>query len=124
MLCATTPRRYLPAARRRGRYGLPVSVIALAIWASTPAALACPPHSGTPAVPTADLAIAAAREAWDSIYEKARWHSELSRESTARFEPYTAILTDGVWLVRGTIPPGYHGERSRPRGAKATAAFR
>ena len=28
---------------------------------------------------------------------------------TLTFEPYTATLKDGIWTVKGTIPPGYHG---------------
>ena len=45
-----------------------------------------------------------------SIHEKASWQSAYSKENTAKLEPYTARLNDGVWPIRGTIPPGYRGD--------------
>jgi len=60
-------------------------------------------------VNTPEAAIAAARRTWQELYEKGRWHAEFGPNAVARFEPYTASNHDGVWTVRGTIPPGYHG---------------
>jgi hypothetical protein len=54
--------------------------------------------------------IAQARGAWKSTYEKAPSLTIVSPEETSKFEPYTATLEDGVWIVRGTIPPGFHGD--------------
>ena len=61
-------------------------------------------------VETAKDAIAAAHRSWASVNEKASWQKVYSNESVAKFEPYTAILDGNVWHVRGTIPPGYHGQ--------------
>ena len=83
-------------------------VLAVALLA-TPALAGCPtPVSGSVKVPTAEEAIAKARDAWGSIYDKTG-HAIYSEESTAQFEPYTATLENGVWTVRGTIPAGYSG---------------
>jgi hypothetical protein len=73
-------------------------------------AFACPPASGQPAITTAESAIAAARDAWKSISDKASWNSIYSKENTDKFEPYTAVLQGDVWIVRGTVPAGFHGE--------------
>lgn len=78
---------------------------------TTSVAVACPQStSSSSAVSTPEAAVEAAKQAWESINEKTNSYSILSRESTERFEPCTAALKDGVWLVQGTIPPGYHGE--------------
>ena len=61
-------------------------------------------------VTTPKAAVSKAREAWASIHEKGSLQSAYSRENTAKLEPYTATLKDGMWLVCGTIPPGYKGE--------------
>jgi hypothetical protein len=54
-------------------------------------------------------AVAIAKNSWSSVYDKT--HSPTySKAETARFEPYTATLKDGIWTVQGTIPPGYRGE--------------
>ncbi len=71
---------------------------------------ACTSASEGSAVTTPEEAISRARTAWDSIYEKSRWRVVYSKENTAKFEPYTATLEDGTWIVRGTVPRGYHGE--------------
>jgi hypothetical protein len=60
-------------------------------------------------VETPEAAIAAARQAWESIHDKASWNHIYSKASTRKFEPYTAVLQNGVWIVRGTNPPGYKG---------------
>jgi len=59
---------------------------------------------------TAQDAITAARKSWESVHEKASWQEVFSKESVAKFEPYTATLNGDVWYVRGTIPPGFHGQ--------------
>ena len=61
------------------------------------------------AVSTPEAAVAAAKDAWESISSKATWVETYKRASVAKFEPYTATLMDGVWYVVGTIPLGYHG---------------
>lgn len=74
-----------------------------------PIVFACSSASNDAPVASANAAIMSARQAWQSIYEKNR-SAAYSKESAAKFEPYTATLKDGVWHVRGTVPPGYHGE--------------
>lgn len=85
--------------------------IVLAFLCTLPLVFACSSASndGAP-VTSPEMAIAKAKEAWASIHDKASWQSAYSKENTAKLEPYTATLKDGVWLVRGTIPPGYKGE--------------
>jgi hypothetical protein len=60
-------------------------------------------------VKTPEAAIAAAKQAWGSIHDKASRSDIYSKESTRKFEPYTAVLKNGVWIVTGSIPPGYKG---------------
>ena len=64
---------------------------------------------GKNSVDSPDAAIAASRQAWRSISEKTS-QSSFSPASTARFEPYSATLEDGAWVVRGTAAAGYRGE--------------
>jgi len=72
-------------------------------------ASACAPsQSGDAPISTAEAAIAKAKDSWAGVYQKTH-DPTLSEESVKRFEPYTATLTDGVWTVRGTIPPDFHG---------------
>ena len=68
----------------------------------------CPVSSGTGSITTSTAAVTSARAAWQALYDKDR-NTDFSRESMARFEPYTATLKDGRWRVRGTVPPGFHG---------------
>jgi hypothetical protein len=99
----------------------------LSVLACTVCAVACtPPRNDRVVVPSSDprvacsqtegprssrdaaSAIAHAKGAFASVYEKT--HSdEASPAHLAKFEPYTAVLTDGVWHVQGTVPPGYFG---------------
>lgn len=82
-----------------------------AILGTLPIVFACSSASNDPApVTSADAAILSARQAWQSIYEKKGSSPVYSKESAAKFEPYTSTLKDGVWHVQGTVPPGYHGE--------------
>ena len=76
-----------------------VGLVAISVHAT-----ACEkPIAGKPfAVATPAAAIAAAKEAWKSIYSKAPQHSAFSPESIAQGEPYVATLEDGVWHVVGT----------------------
>jgi predicted small lipoprotein YifL len=64
--------------------------------------------SGDGPVLTPEAAITTAKQAWQSIHDK---HPlpQYDQKETSRFEPYTATLQDGVWTVKGTIPPEYHG---------------
>ena len=51
-------------------------------------------------VPTADVAIAIAVAVWGPIY---------GARTIAREEPYVAILQNGIWTVRGSLPRGAIG---------------
>jgi hypothetical protein len=53
------------------------------------------------AVSSAQAAIAAARQAWSSVYEKAHWHKSFSPRQVAAAEPFSASLKNGVWFVSG-----------------------
>ena len=64
--------------------------------------------SPPPPITTPEAAIAVAKAAWPTIYDKTHY-PVYSQEETRKFEPYTATLKDGVWIVKGTIPPGYRG---------------
>jgi hypothetical protein len=59
-------------------------------------------------ITTPQAAVAIARSSWSSVYDKTRAPT-YSKAETARFEPYTATLHDGIWTVKGTTPPGYRG---------------
>ena len=76
---------------------------------------ACGSSSSDRPVNTAEEAVTRAKAAWASIYEKASWHVAYSKENTAKFEPYTATLENGVWVVRGTVPRNYRGEMPEAR---------
>ncbi len=73
------------------------------------------PESSRQPVQTAEVAIAEARKSWIALHEKKRGSSLYSKESTDKFEPYTATLEGDVWVVRGTIPDGFHGETLETR---------
>ena len=74
-------------------------------------AISCPLQSdGAGVVNTADSAVAIARKSWGSVQNKAGWNSIYDKASTDKFEPYMATLEGEVWVVRGTIPEGFHGE--------------
>jgi hypothetical protein len=73
--------------------------------------LAIPVVYASPAIRTATAAIRAARESWRSLDRDVNYKSPLySKKEIAKFEPYTATLVDDVWVVRGTIPPDFHGQ--------------
>lgn len=56
-------------------------------------------------------AIKAARLSWRSIDEKHNFKSPVySEKEIAKFEPYTATLVQGAWIVKGTIPANYRGD--------------
>jgi hypothetical protein len=97
----------------RGRHQiyLPAMMVLVGIVAASGNANACEnPIAGKHlAVATSAAAIAAAKEAWKSIYSKAPQHSAFSPESVAQGEPYAAILENGVWHVVGTVPKGTLG---------------
>lgn len=83
----------------------------LAMVAALPIVFGCSSASDEKVpVTTPEAAVQKAKEAWASIHDKASWQTAYSSESTAKFEPYTATLEDGVWMVRGTIPPNYQGD--------------
>jgi hypothetical protein len=79
-----------------------IAVISLALTASCQSAR-------QRSITTPQAAVAIAKSSWSSIYDKIR-SPAYSKADTARFEPYTATLKDGIWTVQGTIPPGYRGE--------------
>jgi len=57
-------------------------------------------------IPT--VAIAKAKGGWASVYSKTHY-ADFAPETVAKFEPYTATLRDGEWVVRGTVSTEYHG---------------
>ena len=69
-------------------------------------------------VETPEAAIAAAKDGFQSVNDKASWQSELSPENVARFEPYMATLRDRWWEVIGTRRAGYQGRIPRARVAR------
>lgn len=71
------------------------------------ASCSSPPNEGP--LDDEKVAIALAKLSWQRIYEKTR-SPAYSKESTGKFEPYTAELKDGLWTIRATIPEGYRGE--------------
>jgi len=82
----------------------------------TQAAISCPPQPGEAAVVnTADTAVAIAKKSWESVHDKTGWNSVYEKSSTDKFEPYAATLEGEVWIVRGTIPEGFHGETLETR---------
>ena len=90
---------------RRARVG--VAIVAGRFAAVGLISLAC--SAAPQPVETADEALSVARAAWESLREKNPSHGNVSEEYISKFEPYSAIYRDGVWIVRGTIPPGYRG---------------
>lgn len=68
----------------------------------------CSPPSHKAPVNDQASAVALAKEAWAGIYDKTR-SPAYSKENTEKFEPYTAVLKDGEWTVRATVPVGYRG---------------
>ena len=51
-------------------------------------------------VPNANTAVVIGVAVLEPIYGEAR---------VARDKPYTATLADGIWTIRGTLPPGMAG---------------
>jgi hypothetical protein len=51
-------------------------------------------------VPTANTAVAIGVAVLEPIY---------GEQNLARHKPYKATLADGIWTVRGTLPPGTAG---------------
>lgn len=78
-------------------------LLCLALLAS-----ACSSSKDGEAILTPEAAIAKAKISWVGVYEKTH-SATFSEETVRRFEPYTAVLADGVWTVRGTVPPDFHG---------------
>jgi len=61
-----------------------------------------PPQAVTSSV----AAVATAKAAWSSVHSKVPWEGRYSATNVARFEPYTARLSGGVWTVTGTVVDG------------------
>jgi hypothetical protein len=64
-------------------------------------AVVCPSTHSVTAVTSAEQAIVAAKAAWKSVHDKAHWHQVFAPPSVAASEPYSAVLTGGVWFVAG-----------------------
>ena len=67
------------------------------VWAADP------PHSYVPAqglVPTSETAIRIAVAIWEPIY---------GASNIERQKPYQTTLKDGIWYVRGSLPPNVAG---------------
>ena len=90
------------------RYALRILLI-FSAFVTLSAYTACSPQS-TP-VTSPEAAITAARMSWKSIDEKHNfWSPVYNEKETAKFEPYTATLIQGEWIVKGTIPANFRGE--------------
>ncbi|MCL2310165.1 MAG: YbbC/YhhH family protein [Proteobacteria bacterium] len=75
----------------------------LLFWWATSLLAQTSPHSFVPRdgfVPTADVAIRIAVAVWEPIY---------GEQNIARQKPFNATLTNGVWLVQGSLPQGWAG---------------
>jgi hypothetical protein len=55
-----------------------------------------------------EMALAMAHKAWAAVFSKTASET-YSADSVRRFEPYSATLDNGVWIVRGHVPDGFHG---------------
>jgi len=55
-----------------------------------------------------ERALAKANAAWAGLYSQ-RADDTFSPPHIRRFAPYTAVLENGVWIVRGTAPAEFHG---------------
>jgi hypothetical protein len=77
--------------------------------ASADPPVACPRMEGPRASKDAASAIARAKGAWSSTYQKRPNEKMFEPSNAAKLEPYTATLKDGVWHVEGTVRPEYHG---------------
>ncbi len=81
----------------------------------------------TPSTPvtTPEAAIIAARLSWKSIDAKHNFQSPVYNErEIAKFEPYTATLVQGEWIVKGTIPANFRGHTLETTVRNATELFR
>lgn len=77
-----------------------VPLAALSALALTQCAQSQPP------VRSSAAAVATAKAAWSSVHSKVPWEGRYSAANVARFEPYTASLSGGVWTVTGTVVEG------------------
>ena len=67
--------------------------------------IACARVEGPGSSRTPESAIAHAKGARASTYEKNRNGNFYSPANVGKFEPYSATLKDGVWHIQGTVPP-------------------
>jgi hypothetical protein len=72
-----------------------------------------------------ERALAKAHASWAALFA-ARADETFSTANIKRFAPYTATLENGVWVVRGTVPAGYHGRtpEARIRAADGVTTIR
>lgn len=84
-----------------------VAAIDNSVTAST--VMPCGPMDRETSVDTAAEAIVAAKRAWSAVYSKAGWHSNFGEATVATFEPYSALIKDGIWFVYGTVKDGRRG---------------
>jgi hypothetical protein len=71
--------------------------------------ISCTLSEGAQVLRNAEAAVAHAKGAFASTYEKNPSSYPYSPTNIAKFEPYTATLRNGVWHIDGTVPAGYHG---------------
>lgn len=71
--------------------------------------VACSRVEGARASKDAEAAINHAKAAWAAIHQKDPADTRSAPDYIAQFEPYSAVLKDGVWHVQGTTPPQFHG---------------
>jgi hypothetical protein len=80
-----------------------------AVVATSDPPVACPRIEGPRASKDAGTAIARAKGAWSSMYEKNPYNDMFNPSNAMNLEPYTATLKEGVWHIEGTVRPGFHG---------------
>jgi hypothetical protein len=93
------------------RPSLLITVLAAALGNAVAAntVMPCGPMDRETSVHNATEAITAAKRAWAAVYSKAGWHSNFGQATVARFEPYSAVLRDGIWFVSGVVKDGKRG---------------
>lgn len=86
-------------------------LVCFASSASTSTTKPCPPFDiATATVSSGDAAITHAKRVWRVLFEThANWRKRFGSESIESFEPYSAVLNGGVWLVSGTPRNGKRG---------------
>jgi hypothetical protein len=86
--------------------------VAVEAVAQVPKDISEKPQNGF--VPDKETAIAIAEAVWTPLYGK----KQILKE-----RPFQAVLTNGVWIVRGSLPEGYNGGVAIAEISKATGCI-